>query len=1336
MSERIENEVTNVMPTTGHAAFGRELSQPIEDQKTERAHTAYHKVQASNQKNKSSKRIILTPLSLLVLAACGGGGSEGTDDGDGPDDGLISLFGRVVKGPLENAFVFADINGNGSFDLGEPSSTTDSDGRFTLEGAGSANIIATTSANTIDQSSGVALEGLTLSAPAGATVVTPLTSIIAQSGGALTPTQVAQILGLPAGFDPLAYDPYAQGTDTAEAARVEVIAQQLIATVRSFAAIAEGTGVTEDEALSAAFSAVVQIVVSKGADGATDLIDFTSAEDIGAISQAVAGNLLALDEQGDRDLNINLFDNLAEDASSALINVNDVIDTTVTQIVETGGSLSSGEVRNALSTTQVLQQQLEAASQSEAESPGSGSQSIVFSDIASVLDAVQNAIPNSLSLDNTLVVENAANLFVGTLSVEDDQNISDLTFSIVKTGLHWQYFEIANGNELHLKAPSDFEAISEFSITIDVTDSGGKSLRKTFTISVQDGNDAPTGTVTITGTATQGEVLTADTSTLADADGLGAFSYQWKANGTNISGAIAKTFTLTQAEVGKVITADVHYTDGGSTVETVQSNATSAVQNVNDAPVGVADTLSATEDTAVTYTAASLLGNDADADGNTLSIKSVTAITGGTAVLNGNGTVTFTPTANFNGAASFSYIATDGTADTAATTVTVNVGAVNDAPVGGADTLAATEDTAVTYTAASLLGNDTDADGNTLSIKSVTAGTGGTVLLNQDGTVTFTPTANFNGAASFSYIATDGTADTAATTVTVNVGAVNDAPTNITLSANSVIENDYGVEIGTLAANDVDDQDVLTFSVVGQHSNLFEVSNNNTLKLKDDVFLDYESKNSYDITITVNDGTITTPASQKIIVNNIYAPQAANYLDKGTVYYSNFLLPPQSIEPILTGGRWTPLGLGKDMSYSFGQYQYYRNDYDYDGYSTSVDINDITKTLLVASDAFKGEVAKAFALFSNVSLLTFSEVTESASSNGNIRLAVFNPSLAYNGAPSAPISNSSAVITTDTNATGSFANIPWSDTYNVGDVFFSGEEFLYAQNYSTKPFYFQTIAHEIGHALGLSHPHQTIGNYSSDTQNVTMPDTIMAYADYDGDSPYELTTILQSKPTTLMVTDIEAIQYLYGANEQHEIGDNIYTVSSFSSYDWIYATIWDAGGNDTISWADQSTEATIDLRGGAYSFFGKIESQSDPDLESAFGPGDGILGIAKNVIMENAIGGSNRDIIIGNEYDNYIYGGPGAGVADVLIGGAGADVFVCMSADSTLDLNLADIILDFQDGIDKIGLEEKSISELGWADEGTGTVIYESSSSNILFYLSSVSSSSIGADDFLYTNFV
>jgi len=179
-------------------------------------------------------------------------------------------------------------------------------------------------------------------------------------------------------------------------------------------------------------------------------------------------------------------------------------------------------------------------------------------------------------------------------------------------------------------------------------------------------------------------------------------------------------------------------------------------------------------------------------------------------VLNGNGTVTFTPNANFNGTADFTYKATDGTVQSNSATVTVNVAAVNDAPVANGDTLAATEDTPVIFTAVQLLGNDTDADGDSLSIASVTSGTGGTAVLNGNGTVTFTPNANFNGAADFTYKATDGTVQSNSAPVTVNVAAVNDAPT----TDNVLIDTNENTPIvGHLGAADVDSGDALVFSV-------------------------------------------------------------------------------------------------------------------------------------------------------------------------------------------------------------------------------------------------------------------------------------------------------------------------------------------------------------------------------------------------------------------------------------------------------------------------------------------------------------------------------------------
>ena len=95
--------------------------------------------------------------------------------------------------------------------------------------------------------------------------------------------------------------------------------------------------------------------------------------------------------------------------------------------------------------------------------------------------------------------------------------------------------------------------------------------------------------------------------------------------------------------------------------------------------------------------------------------------------------------------------------------------------IAAADAASTAEDTAVTILASDLLANDTDPDGDTLTITSVQNATGGTAALDGNGDVVFTPTADFNGTATFDYTTTDGT-DTATSTVTVNVSSVNDAP--------------------------------------------------------------------------------------------------------------------------------------------------------------------------------------------------------------------------------------------------------------------------------------------------------------------------------------------------------------------------------------------------------------------------------------------------------------------------------------------------------------------------------------------------------------------------------
>ncbi|WP_079202870.1 retention module-containing protein [Pseudomonas sp. CC6-YY-74] len=313
------------------------------------------------------------------------------------------------------------------------------------------------------------------------------------------------------------------------------------------------------------------------------------------------------------------------------------------------------------------------------------------------------------------------------------------------------------------------------------------------------------------------------------------------------------------------------------------------VDPINDAPVANDDSLTASEDTPVTFTAAQLTGNDTDPENSPLTINSVTSGTGGTAVLNSDGTVTFTPNANFNGTADFTYTVTDGELTSNVATATVTVGAINDAPVANDDSLTASEDTPVTFTAAQLTGNDTDPENSPLTINSVTSGTGGTAVLNSDGTVTFTPNANFNGAADFTYTVTDGELTSNVATATVTVTPINDAPIAASSSI-SVAEESTGTSLGLTAPTDVDG-DSLTITVSGlptlgtvTKADGSAISNGDTLTSAELTGLLYNAPADYtsgdavgSFSYSVNDGTVTVSGTTTIGVTPINdAPIAAS----------------------------------------------------------------------------------------------------------------------------------------------------------------------------------------------------------------------------------------------------------------------------------------------------------------------------------------------------------------------------------------------------------------------------------------------------------------------------
>lgn len=205
--------------------------------------------------------------------------------------------------------------------------------------------------------------------------------------------------------------------------------------------------------------------------------------------------------------------------------------------------------------------------------------------------------------------------------------------------------------------------------------------------------------------------------------------------------------------------------------------------NTSNRSVANPDSVSTAKNTPINISVATLLANDTDANSDPLTITGVSNAIGGTAVLNDNGTstraddyITFTPTTGFSGNASFNYTLSDGTDNT---TGTVTVGITNTLPVAGADTVTTQQNTPLTIKTADLLANDSDANGDSLTITGVSNATGGTVVLNDNGTpanysddtISFTPSDDFTGNASFSYTLSDGTATTTGT-VTVAVAAV------------------------------------------------------------------------------------------------------------------------------------------------------------------------------------------------------------------------------------------------------------------------------------------------------------------------------------------------------------------------------------------------------------------------------------------------------------------------------------------------------------------------------------------------------------------------------------
>jgi Bacterial Ig domain/Calx-beta domain len=216
-----------------------------------------------------------------------------------------------------------------------------------------------------------------------------------------------------------------------------------------------------------------------------------------------------------------------------------------------------------------------------------------------------------------------------------------------------------------------------------------------------------------------------------------------------------------------------------------------------------------------------VLANDADPDNDTLTVESASPGSHGNANVNPDGTVTYTPNGGmgFRGTDSFSYTVSDGRGGSASATVFVMVGGDNSPPVAVDDSAVTAIDTPVTI---SVLANDSDPDGDPLTVESVTPAEYGNAVLNPDGTVTYTPNGGmgFEGIDTFMYTISDGNGGTASATVTVTVeslGGGNHPP--VAQNDSAVTAEDTPVTISVLANDSDPDGDPLYIIAVEPPAN-------------------------------------------------------------------------------------------------------------------------------------------------------------------------------------------------------------------------------------------------------------------------------------------------------------------------------------------------------------------------------------------------------------------------------------------------------------------------------------------------------------------------------------